>query len=1476
MQAKVNTYTGMNKDVAYDTLPENLYIDALDIRISTTNGESTGAFTNMQGNKEYFTIPESGEFTNPEDPLGPLIPWTADFPEIIGYTTIRNRIILFVADDSGAKGWIYDVQYNPATRELLTGFPVLLYYSSAIFFKKDWPIEALGRYESDCIQRIYWTDYFNFFRSINIESPNLSTTPVGLIDIYPNVEFRQPLLKIVAGGGVLKSGEYQAAYRLITFDGKQTLVSPPSNLVHVVSSPETGGSSDYVGEPITVNTGKTITFEVDTTDYEIFEKIEFLILYFETGTTVPLAQSVETQNIGSNTTMSFTYTGNEGSLTTIELFDFTLKNISFKTPKTITHKDSLLVAANIKGSQVRLEDLLEPGETFDASTLRYLNDGVTTPTSGPFNTEYNLDAHWDQDWHDNMQYKYQSNGVTLGGTGLNISYKFHLEPMGVDADLQAGFNNIGIFPQSYDNHDLNDGYGVYTNNAFPNNASPFISGLLRGYKRGETYRFGIIFYTLKGEATFVEYIGDIKFPDISEPDGANNLSGTPYFILSNQDPATPKITVGYNLGIEFTIDLSTCPNLQNKITGYQIVRTERTDGDKRRLCQGYIRSYYYQEVGNTAGPDYDFRVGTNESVYHLIPAEVQINSIGPITISTDIDTLAYICDQFDLLNNLVPSLIPTGNDGNTKIRSSLLGFYSPEVSYKLNNIIDTAISLGNSPCFLMTGVHTRVDIGGGPNQDFVFDESDHIPNSGLNLGNYLKDYKIKYKTVAPVSYNSIENIKKIKNSVYFDMPDNSTITDKVFNIGNVLPNISPLDPNSWIRNYFVFNQFGSITSTLNNPDGTGPDKESPLISRSGSNISTLTETISIDPITGINLTTFSPADYFIIDGNTTFPNGITPVGVNTDQAVPIIDLVIPKKEVYGGFNQDALESNTFIIASPIIEPTNLNPIVFGGDIFITMPTIQIATTEFDQNLYKIGDYKYMQSVTTLRVTETSINTDLDYGSTIKRGVKYTVTNGSTTEEQPYFRQENNNTFSVFAKPVVGGTTYDMYGYNLVNSRENIEIIFAVEPLNQNNTCVVNDVRTFLSNIKTNNETIDSWSQFPINNFYDIDDFGPINKITNYKDNVFFFQHSAVGLYAINREAVNTSTEGVATELGIALGFGKHNYFSKENGSIHQWAVKVTDVAIYFFDALQRKIFAITANARGANEAASLSEIKGMHSFLQSVGDGCFFRKETSGDNPILNKGVHIGKDLINNEIIFTFLSSGIVLNVNTNTTYYPGDVVVISTDPEFYVVIQEEITTGDTRPIATEEILSVSQTLNNLDKIKDKSLVFDEITQTFSCRLSQTPKIWINNSDILLSNYVKENNTSVFVHNIGNWGEFYEDITECFLTLVLNEQADINKILRTLEFNSILRDNSKTIDRTKTITAFQIKNEYQDTGKIPFSSGRIKRRFDKWRVKIPRDTNNSRARLRSSHFIVTLYFDNIENKELIVNRLISYFDYQIF
>jgi hypothetical protein len=1416
MNPHVNTYTGLNQDTAYDSIPPNLYIDALDIRITTTSGESTGAFTNMKGTVESFTIPFDSEEANPSgEPFGV---WTASNPKIIGYTTIRNRIIVFVADDSGTKSWIYDIQYNTSTREILSGFPALKYYSPLLNFSKDWPIEALGRYESDCTQRVYWTDYNNFFRTINLEDPNLTTLDPGLVDIYPNVEFTQPLLTSITGGGALMSGEYQVAYRLITFDGKQTLVSPPSNLIHIVSDSELTNSADYNGDPIAINTGKSLSVTVDTSNYSIFDKIEFLVLYYENGIATPSAKSVETVGIGLNTSIVFTYTGSEGSQTTEELFTFATKNFAFKTPKSITQKDNSLVVANIKGSQVNLASLLGPNETFYAKTRRYRNLGGTitppfTPGSGnddndlqnAFNLALNKDAHWDSNWQTNQQYRYQSDGARLGGEGPNISYTFHLEPYTVDGDVQAGIASLAPVPFGFprDSHDLNDGYGVRPNTTFANAASPFISGLLRGYKRGETYRFGIIFYTTKGEATFVEYIGDIKFPDISEEDSVNNLSGTPYFPLSQADPDTPQFTIAYNLGIQFSIDFSTCPDLLSNITGYQIVRVQRTDTDKRRITQGTVKVFKRFTMG-PGSSRFNLEIDGSDEVVH-------INHL-------------QLFDEFGFVD---PNSTPTH-----------LAFFSPEISFKHNTTIENATS-GNT-ALLVTGGYTI--------QDVVLSSSTS-DKSPIDLGKKTVDYRIKLKNTIPSTFNNIENLKRWENNMYMNMLDDSTYTDKV----------TPLFNGFYMRNYWAYNE--SSLNDLNNPANQNsiPPGDS-YFSRSGSNIIGNTAKYTVDPLTQSAVPTVSSYNY-LRPGSITFLGGF-----GTDEVFPIVDLIQPKVEVYGGYTTSALESNVFITASPIIDTSETNPIVFGGDIFMNMFTLQTAMTDFDTNLYKTSlTAPFFQGTfvrTELFVTESQINQDLAYGATLRTLVEYTFDG----DESPVLRQENNNTKAPTAKDVS-----NMYAYNPVNSRENIDVAFFVEPTTSSSGCVINDVRGYLSNVKINNEQLDSWTQFGVNNYYDIDDYGPINKVLNFKDNIFFIQDRAVGIYAINRAAITTATDGVPTQLGTGLGFGKHQYYTKEHGSIHQWAVKQTDSGIYFFDAIHRKIFLL------GEGNSPLSEVKGMHSFLQNLGAGNYLRKEYGGDNPILGKGVHIGKDLINNEIIFTFLTSGMIRAVTRETTYNVSDIILISSTVNYYVVITSTFTTSDGSPAELIlEVLEHANVLEDLKQVTDFSLVYDELSASFSSRLSQTPPIWIENGDTLITTKKVGNAEKGFVHNIGNYGEFYNNIEECFISLVVNPQADLNKILRTLEYNSIVRDNNKIVDRTQTITAFRIYNEYQDTGKVSYSTDRIKRRFDKWRVKIPRDINNQRARLRSSYFIVNLYFDNSENKELIMNRLISYFDVQMF
>lgn len=1414
MEQHINTYQGLNKDTAADSIPNTMYIDAFDIRITTTTGESMGAFTNIKGNEFTVTIPQSGEW-------GPY-EWSAEgVAEVIGFTNIRNTIILFVADDSDTNGWIYGLIYDEASQNLIS-LPAI-YYNPDLNFSKTNPIEAIGRYESPDIQRVYWTDYNNYLRSINTVSPNLATTPVNALDAFPNVAYTQPLLKSIVGGNLLV-GEYQVAYLLRTLDGKETLISPPSNLIHVTNTSETlPQSAQYHGNVKGTQSGKGLQMTIDTTNYVgVFAELDVILVFHEDLNGTPEVTFVETHQVNTNT-LDFIITGTETTQYPIEYLTYTLKNYPFKTCKTLTQKDDSLVVANILSSSFYIQDVLN-GQTFDARTYRYNFDGVTN--NDVFNQDYNLDAHWDSDWHATKQYRYQADGVRLGGQGPNISYHFHLEPFTIDGNnADPGFANVSNNPDSFF-HDLNDSY-TYNNTTYPNNASPFLSGLLHQFKRGETYRFGLVCYNLKGEASFVEHIGDIKFPDISEEDSVDNLSGTPYFPTSQ---FVDGINYGYALGIKFDIDFPS--NLLDNISSYQIVRVKRTNNDMRRVSQGIVKPFWRVDIAEPpSNIEFDLRgPGDSERVLHVMPYY-------PYDDSGTVVKLAN--GTWNTMNN---DVVPVYENYN--IRGQFLSFYSPEVSFNHEQIKDLIISPSLKACLLMTGAYKNYSLPEFSTKDI----------SSKNLSEYCIDRRQNLRFSVPITFNSSANIREWVKNRYINMLDTLTAEDDT----NLLQ-LNYFGETYYLRNWYAAdNLLGG--SNLNDPSqGLGPDDFTPTFFKGGTNIFGQINKILVDPISGAYIEN-DQAEYFETGAL------ITPIdAVDYNIITPIIDTVLPKGEVYGGYTQSALESNTFIPASPVIPKTSTNPVVFGGDTFLNVFTCQVGMTGLEEKYYNNPGVTYNQneSRTDLFVTESLINLDLTSGSTLKTGVKYTYDGF----EDVVLRQEVNNSFFGYA------TGNSMYSYNSVYSRQNQDVSFFVKPDNlaTGNNAGRNDIRAYLSNVKINRETIDAWTKFGALNYYDIDDYGPINKILNWRDNVYFFQDRGVGAYAINRSAITTTTDGVPTQLGTGKGFGKHQYISKEHGSIHQWAVKATDTGVYYFDSIHKKIFTI------AEGNQPLSELKGVHSLINYLDTDCYLRKENGGDNPILGRGVHIGKDKVNDEVLFTFLNKvEFIRDLLNNTLYLVGDVVQVETT--YYLVTQSFTTTSNPSNNLVLLILRSDELPGRPpNRIEGITLVYDELSQAFSSRYSAVPTMWIENGDIIISSNPKQR-LDLYTHNKGNWGEFYGEQIECSLSLVINPQADINKILRTLEFNSIVRDDNKVIDRTQTITAFRIHNEYQDTDKVPFSSGRIKRKFDKWRVKIPRDQNtiNKRGRLRSSYFILTLYFDNSYNKELIMNRVMSYFDYQQF
>lgn len=1532
-QQHINTYGGLNQDTAFDTIPANMYIDALDVRITTTEGESNGAITNIEGNSESFSIDQTG---------------ASGTKEIIGHCVLRNYIILFCADSTGTNGWIYYISYDEKTREINTplvipnaaGDPILVYFNAGLNFKKANPIEAVGRFENTTTQRIYWTDYTEFMRSLDIASVlnggAVITTPLGSIDIFPDIDYTQPLTTNITSGGQLPTGSYQFAYRLITEDGKQTLISPPGNLNHLVLEPDTiANTLLYMGDPQETNTFKSIEIAIATSAYNTtFKKIELIALFYETLSGTPEISSVETINLDTSGTTKFIYTGSENTITAITSIEFAIKVYPFKTVKTMVPKDNSLVVANIKSSSFDVKDLLGPGETLDLKTYRYNNALTPIIPSGPagsenveFNLQYNLDRHWEGIWHESEQYKYQSNGTTLGGQSdpatTNLKYKFTINRQiiddynGEDGIQEAGYASLNNGNSETIN--LNDGYS-HINKSFTSHASPYKSGLVRGYKRGETYRFGVVFYNKKGEASFVEYIGDIKFPDISDVDdsttvvanqegGAINLDYFPVAVDGDTSDTSTVFhnTYGCDLGIEMTLNFTSCPILLSQIESYQIVRVPRTNSDKRRAQSGIVKSFTNFPINAPVQSDgYDFQVSGNNNALHM-----------SITSNT-IENGAW--DTLNDIYNINRQSLTTG--GDYPIMGNFLQFYSPEISYNFNKSTASG-DLG----LLITGVYDRIPYIGGSSYDTSVSISGVSSPLDHELGEEITKTFYKPKQTSPIAktslgvYDGVTYPVSYRGIEYFKFVDSQVFTtaeriDSGVTTGQqeiALKTYGPLidttnSPNvKYLRNVVVnlwtdvpFPGAVGAGTLLNNPS----NQPGTRLSRGASGLITTITNIKNDPYTGAAPSKYSTSTTFDVKASTVpSPNRIgyvypqTPIatgGINSFlRQSPVVDLISFKREIYGGYSQSALENNVFFPCSPVIDKAQLNPKVFGGDTFVSMFNLQDISILLDSTPFSDAtagappDMRFHSQNASTRTLpiETQVNTDLAYGATYKTGSEQYWVVGGVAEIRGYLRQEEQNLSNV------GGSTtnakiLDAY-FNAYNSVYSIEtnssgIGFFVKPdtIADGTETITDDIRGYLSDVKINGEFLDSWTIFRSNNYYDVEsDHGPINKIVNWRDEVYFFQNNGVGAYSINPRAVTTTEDGQPTELGSGAGFAHHQYISTENGSIHQWGVKTTDKGIYYYDATHKKIFMI-----GEGNSA-LSEIKGMHSFLNVMNGDILLRKENGGDNPILGKGITMARDMINDEVLFSFHGRFTLRLIDDRVfTYYPGEYVYYTTGLDTsYFIVNTQFTTQASFPANQIKVANNCTQITDADFIiqlttrNNTTLVYDELSQQFSSLYSAVPPTYLENGNILLSPN-PNSKTNIFVHNKGNFGEFYGTVTEAYVKLVINPHADINKLLRFLEFNSIVRDKTKTIDRALTITAFRVQTQYQDTDKTAYSIANVKRRFDKWRLKIPRDqlSTSRRGRLRSTFFTLTLYYDNTYNKELILNRIMSHYDIQVY
>ena len=198
----------------------------------------------------------------------------------------------------------------------------------------------------------------------------------------------------------------------------------------------------------------------------------------------------------------------------------------------------MLFRSNIKKKKAKLD--------YDARAFRYSNDGagvITTYPHGILPDEQD-DINPEQDPFSStpsLKYLYQTDGVTLGGTGANVRYKFVTRnDIVIDNRTIAGGSTL--YNPPYQIPELGSVTNTLNGNSYPaidtyhHSGSAYYAGLFRNFQRDETYRFAVEFYDLNGNPLEPNWIGDIRFPHMFMPTpGTNTFSNTPIFPITSVD-----------------------------------------------------------------------------------------------------------------------------------------------------------------------------------------------------------------------------------------------------------------------------------------------------------------------------------------------------------------------------------------------------------------------------------------------------------------------------------------------------------------------------------------------------------------------------------------------------------------------------------------------------------------------------------------------------------------------------------------------------------------------------------------------------------------------------------------------------------------------------------------------------------------------------------------------------------------------------
>lgn len=1040
----------------------------------------------------------------------------------------------------------------------------LIYNFRIGWSKKNKPV-VQGINENGCLRRLYVTDNNIPFKSFNLEDENIMAYDTESFDVLPSTKQTSPEIMRVIDSGALFCGGYQYIAQYITSAGAVSPIIQASPIVPTVSGNVSGQSNLYRGGPAGSDSGKSIRIRIRNIDQR-YERIRVISIYRGDQGVIAEANILTETSITSDK-LIVTDTGTN-YLAPINDIDSLFSNeATWKYCKWIETHENALIASNLKNDFTLLED-------FD-SVVRFYNDAGQT-YQGRFNPDPDT-------------YKYLPQQITTpGGT----------DPRWVQGGESDGWNNNnGIrlwFKQETNIVDFNasrsDVFG--TNNDVLNNNSGGIS------------------QTVIGSAPYnqVNRLQGIK-PHIyssTEPNDTYNRSFYADHFDSDLNAGIVSLHKGFQNGETYRL-------------GIHFVDVNGADLFAKYMCDVRIPDYHEVYVdmnwnGNHQFSNYPFekdfqfsgiRINNDVVTNYVRKTRIALDVRIPSEIAKIIGGYRIVMVERDADNRTVIAqgvLNPVQHQARIDEREKN-NYGAAEIEDKYCPVAEdwrTIRSIGpyldqnenfNYKKWWVKGLYTLEA------PDLIFGENDISGELSLkyvqNLGVYHHGI-VEPNTASPNNGLDAENVGEVYGGINTDFTISWNASErKEYRIEGIAPLGSRQEIPAGVfgmrkafRNETMRKRlwpfgalgFGGIVLQNNNYTSGGLFPYSVI---DGPEIINGVH-LSVGHMNAIGHETFLIAMARGATGSREYPKKFH----ETEYFQPILVNVIRKVvNQYGGQTDEALQFNKWIPASdfvPVNQGTDHKSLVLShGDIHSNMWSYTRLTRENEyartnKQSYQIGGHAVAYPVQSI------INCNYRHGA--------------------FFGGAGHS----FLLP-------DNLDYNYAYSKMNDFKIYISKP---NQFCPENIKPNIIavSNKKINGNNIDAWANFPIFNYYELEnEYGPVEAVLSVFGKLFGVQNRAISYLIYNPMTMIPTEFNQAIQLTNNLGeppIQKHQYLRKDLGTQHIHSIVHGKYGVYFIDALRQSVVRISDNIE------ELQKKKYIQFFREHL------RENKVKDQPLLKNGIH--------------------------------------------------------------------------------------------------------------------------------------------------------------------------------------------------------------------------------------------------------------